>query len=1356
MESLPSLFDLITSKDMFKEKFAFIKKSKSEWIALLIQTFGSNNALALSELLGEEIRILYNHELARQDVLQQICFECLFKKIPLTPKLLKGVYAQNFLLDGKLLQERIDRDTKDFLSANNTPQQTAKFLKLYCITWVKELVDNIQEQRIAATNKLSGTIFYPNNKDEGLLYKYSALVWFGKSISHAEMFFAWHRDKKDAYFKTDSLYFKLFLDGKKVEPLIPPEGPFPHHKIEVTLFTFFDHAESCLPEKKLMERVTKKLSLLFSNEQAREDAYCYINKLHGLFNKKTKEFDFDQALFALKSLQLDENGKLYHFLHTLLHYFRFLSVLSDHKALRIIFFYSLYKYPCQQLQKWNLPIQGKTPMQTFEVDITTCRFIKKHFELPHQWARVFYNFMELKGKYEFNLKDHIELARIMEEFILEEPLPMKLLICFLEHLPAKKSLAEVLKLFIDLKEKNAGIEYSWKDLRNKFMDAFSGLDEDPLLLKTMEQLAFTLQYAVQRGFNSSFRCRKFKKIDPISYEIQYEDRNKGDTDCQDYVRYLCDLPLVKSLFLLDALILDQSSPNYNILHAHLHAVNVSNDIRHDNYEEILSLFHEILAVPLEKRKTYDHRIVEKNVLRLSVRYDQLKELFEKRQDIPPEELGEIWLQIVQTQSKGITSTCPSFLNVTQLGKLVQVMEMILKMPIPPECFINLFFFRLVKGGIFSILEQFIDAPLQQIAELKEKFIQEFEDPSLIFEFESERQARYMENIADLAEFLALACCPSSALRSMSMVANDTSFKAVHPKLPLGPLKMTLRIPDPESDNWNFTVILKKGEVSCFFLHPIRMPKEEKERNLHFELIEDAIGEFAQAERLIRIFDPFIKTIMDNFSKGYNHLFNPKGTPLTTLLQEENRIVVRTKYFEGTIEKKWHREKLKNLTKSSKGFFSFSFTPLKGQSMSQEFNIEWKSEGEKVQVTLNTVPHHNSLFMEYPLFNTDEEWVDAILYQATLLFLIAIELAPARLIQGIEEVLMMKLPSWIIDEVLSFQLKKSNSEMLLSILKEFIEIQSAVKTHDFSYLIQPTLFQELKELKEKLVQHFDIPCKALLADLLERACCPPSLLASTSIHQQNPDLFVPLLPELPLGPLKLTCWFPDPDPDGEDWSYSMILKKEKVTCFFHIPFNLPIDDEERFTHLEGLDHCIKKIGNESKDMYGRFANTLKDYLSKGYYYLFGHGEEVPFGTITQTKEGFSCTFKGVPLKVKKGEHSKQLKTLKNTPKGLFAFNFWSLKGTEEARTTEQIYIEWHEEHDHCRITLSISQNKQTIRNSLTLVHPLFNTDEEWVDGVLYQAALLYFQCKELGTLIPKVKSQNIRPFPLKKFNSKTSS
>jgi hypothetical protein len=1252
MQSLPLFLSSILSKEKFIQQFSSVDKIQAEWIPSLIATFGYNYGGAISPLLGEDVRKLYEHELARLDILQQICFKCFRQNIPVTSKHVADVYAHVSLLDGILLQERIDRDTKAFLCADRTPQQTAKFLGLYRITWVKELVDDIQKRSIIATGTLKDNMFYPDDDQEKLLYNHAGLIWFGKSISYAEMYYGWSRDKKDVYFKGSSLYCKLFLEGKTIEPLIPPEGPFLSHRINATLFTFFSHHETCLPEKKFMTTLSLELSQLFSNsEQAHQDAYCYINKLHQLFNGKTKAFDFDQALLALQFLELDQTGKLYHFLRTLLHYFHCLSVLSDHQAFRSLLFHALYPLSSQYRQELDLPIKDEPPLQTFQVDKMTCQFILHHS--PHLWGPIFLNFINLNGKYpyfEVNLNDHIELLRIMEEGILSRQLPMKLVISFLQHQPAKKGLAEVLKKMIDLKqeierEQTSFDTVDWKSFRNMFLKGLNGPDKDPIFMKDMEQLAFTLQYAAHPVFKSS----------------------------STYTEYLFSLPFEMGLFLLDALILDQSSPDYNLLHARLHAIHASKRLQNGNGHGKAMIFQDILAIPLERRKAFDQPIVEKGVLREPVLFEDLMALFNKRQDISPEERGETYLQIVHTQSKGRGT----YLPIPQLLKLIVEIEKVLMMPLPVKIVNDLIFFRLTKEGIFPfpILEKITTQTA--ITRLKEELMQQFEDPSLIFEFESPRQIAFKENVLLLTELIGQACYPASALNFLNIKTNDTFFKPLHPKNPLGPLKMTFWIP------LSFVVILKKGDLSCFFLIPLRMPKEKKAKDLHLEAIEEAIKELGNGESSGTIFDPFAKTLAENFSTGYHYLFNPREVPFTTLSQNKTGIAVKSKYLEGTVNKKDHIETLKNLKKSPKGLFPLIFTMDKRAPIVQEFRIEWEQGPKGIKITLSAALHHTLTF-KIPLFHTEEEWSDTILYHVTLFFCQCNELEPARLLQEIEEILMTKLPKELVEKIFSFRLE-NNLEKMIAILKEFKTIQDGVKG-DFSSLDKPFIFATLQKLKQAFIQEYNQPSNHILTDLLERACCPA--LASFCTYQEDIS-FQPIYPNLPLGPLKLTCRFQNPESKQE--SFYLILKNEKVSCFF--PF---------------MPGAFEKSDDESNN------------LTRGFFYLF-EPREVPFTTISQTKEGFSCHSNGLEFKIKKEEH-KNLKTLKKSTKSKFSFYLWP---QEKTRIAKDIYLTWQEKQDHCQITLSLSQYDQGPSNFLTLTHPLFNNEEDWVEGVLYQAALLYF-------------------------------
>lgn len=459
----------------------------SEWLEKLILFSGYLNATATCELLGEDVKQDFVHELERLGVLQQVCFDCLFKGEEVTALILEKyqIYAKNSLFDGRLLQDRIKEDTKTFFLADKTPKQTAQFFGLYKVEWIKTLVDTIFAKVISAINTRS-----IEEDTEKLLYKHAGLIWFGKSISIAELYYTWGSQS----FKTSSLFFKLYLEGKK--PL-DQDIDFLKHWTHVLLHTFFAHEDTYLPEFKIggVQEISKNLEHLFSSSpDSIIIAFCYINQLHELFDKTTKQFNFDQALFALKMLELDERDELYNFLHASLHYFRGLSILSDHKAFRFFLFYALYQLPVSKRRCLDISIQGVYDIQTFKVDLTTCRFMMNHFKNPWVWAKIFYTYLDSKGNFRFfevNLKDHIELARIMEEFILKELLPIDLLENFLLNLPAKSTLVDVLQRIMKRKkEKTPFKDTELTQFRYDFLEALNINDDN--LLKDMSQLVNSL------------------------------------------------------------------------------------------------------------------------------------------------------------------------------------------------------------------------------------------------------------------------------------------------------------------------------------------------------------------------------------------------------------------------------------------------------------------------------------------------------------------------------------------------------------------------------------------------------------------------------------------------------------------------------------------------------------------------------------------------------------------------------------------------------------------------------------------------------------------------------------------------
>lgn len=1211
MEPL-SLFT-IKSKEEFIEKYSTLDKLEKDWLPLLIQTFGYNYATTLCELLGNEVKEIYVHQLSSMQVLQNICFECLLKREPVTQQIIEEyqIFDHLNVHTADKFNELMDQETKNYLCASHFPQQTAKLLGLYNTPWIRELVDGIQERLLKAINKLSANIFLPDDNDEALLYRHAALIWFGKSISYAEMNIAMICDNKEVYIKTSSIYYKLFIEGRKLIPLVPAEGSLSSHRFKATLYTFFDYEETCLPEGKFMNELH-----FCASEQDRQDAFCMINKLHQLYNKKTKNFDFDQALQALKWLELDETKEVYHFLHTLVHYFRLLSFHSDDKALRPFLFGALYEYP--NLQDWDFSTPEDIPKQPFEMDRATCKFLKKHFDQPFLWVPIFYNLSEK----EVNLSDHIELARIMEVYILKKPLPQDLLYPFLQHRPAKKTLASVLDALSDLK-------IDGEEFRTAFLNSLNCFEDN--LLKKMELLSDTLYYGMHPVVITSFTHETI---------VQY-DRN-GTINFE------------KSLFLLDALNVDQNT--YDTFHAHIHSMKALEYIYTQSELEKEMLMQDIRTLPLERRKAFDQRIIEKQALRVKPKFAQLKLLFDKHRGISSEERAETYLQIAHTQSKGITAaTGRSYLSLPQLDQFFDLMTEILGISPPSECVAVMIILRLVKdnyGKIFGNLKNWMEvqnrakidnlASFDQIERLKKDFLGEIEEPANVFEVSNPRHDRFMKNAAALAEFLEIACCPSSVLSTFKIGTNDTFFQPLHPKLPLGYLKMNFWL--HEGKQSNFIVILKKGSISRFFLQPYQLPANDKDRASNFKFIEETIAEIKRGENDDTIAHTFANALMNNFTKTYYDVH-----PFTTLLETEKGIEVNSKYLRGLAEgkKSYHSD-----------HYLFTFHPENGNTITQNMKIVREMGPVKFTLSIGSTP----LTMEYP---SDEVSDSAFLYQAALLFLINRELKPAKVIQEIEEILMMQLPDSIRNEILA-----SHSEKNLTLFNEYKEIQSAVKTHVFSTLDINALLKELLKLKKKLLLEFDIPSKQALAELLELSCCPPSSLASICNTQ---DIFTPLHHKLPSGPIILV------QPDF------LTLKKERISCLFPI--------------------------------------NSKDHFSEGYYYLFNQGKNVSCTTISQTIWGFSCRYKGIEYKVKKQEYIK-LMVLKNSPKGQFEFKLWKQGELGETQFTQTFYIDWNENSNQIIL--------QTEENSLTLLHPPFKNNEEWIDAVSYQAALLYFQCKELKT------------------------
>lgn len=1272
MNSLSSILTTIQSKEEFIEKFSSDLNLEQGWLSTLILTFGYNNASALATLMGENVRQLYMHELKRLLCLQQVFFDCLLKDTPVTLKILSdhGIYAHLSVYEG-IPQELIDLDRKNFLLADPTPQQTAKLLGLYHIPWIKELVDTRQGRLIEALKKLVTNQFYPDEEEEPLFYDLGALIWSDHTVSYAEMYVGWAK-VREIEIKTSSLFYKLLLEGKELKPLVDTYQSFPLHKIQSTFYTFFSHEDSCLPEMKLMGPVTKDLIRIFNHsEQARLEAFCYIKKLHDLFNKETKAFNFDLALIFLNRLELNEQEPLFHFLHTCLHYFRLISILSDHKGLRIFLFYALYATPDTVLKTYNISLEDPS-QQIFGVDKERCRFLKDHFTNPQDWGVIFYEYIfKKKRAFEYNLKDHMEILRIAEGTILGKKLPTKIVTNFLLHLPAKKNMPFVLKKFEEVKRGQAN--YHPKDLLRELKEAINSNE------KPIQQLTLILYYAIQPGITTLF-----------------SNQNK------EGLSYLDPFEFHERLSHLNVILIDHTTENYNFYHTELHAANVCEKIYHDGNGEKKELFKAIHALPLEERKAFDNRIVEKQVSRLKVRYEQLEEVFSGREDITLKERAEVYLQIAQTQSKGIFESCRSYLTVPDLKSLFQKMETILGMPLPPEIVIDLIFFRLTKEEkIFGIVQKFKEIQelvkqgkppiLSKIRGLKEEaFLKEFEDPAVVFDIETPRQSRYRKNVLVLADLLEMACCPHFFLETLSIEKNDTAFEPFHPNLPLGLFKMTFWMASGSSDICNYVTLLKKGDTSCFFILPFRMPQKEQERTVHFEFLKEAIK--GSQDHGNTIFEPFAKNLKDYLTKGFFYFFDQNEILFPTLQQKEEGMKVKSRFFEGIVKKGV-------ITKDA---YTLLYTSQSDQSKQVEFGLQSTKNKDLVQITLTSISG-KSLAWDYPHFKTEKDWDQALLYQATFLFLLVIEMEPIKFIESIEALIMMKLPDKIAQELLTLQV---DNEKRLNILNDFKTIQLAIKTNPQKAFVHA---KDLQELKSRLVDELDIPSRDTLAELIEWACSPASSLISTTIYDKH-QFFRLFHKSLPDGPLKLIRW---------NSNFSMILKKDKTSCLFTIPFDVPSHS------TKVLNKRVQEFAsqNEANDSYSNFVQELVDKLTTGFYYLFDQST-IPLTTIRQTPEGMICHFKGKELRVEREYHAKTLKTLKKQTQ-TFKFQFL-IHSQDEKQLSQEFYVNWHKESSKCYITVSLFQDEHSDKNSLMLIHTGLKEEEEWVDAVLYQAMLLYLQ------------------------------
>lgn len=983
-----------------------LQKVNSTFTTNLIQTFGYINASAVRKIFEDnhEFQILYLKELKDLYTLHQVCFKRISCQFSFAEIKNEKIYDDHSLYSSNITDELIDADTEKYLSYVGEPYHVAKTLGLYSFKWIKTFIDTDQKTWLKVVKNLflmNGEYYLLDKQEECLLYKRTLVKGLGTSISAMEMLYTWAKETSSTLtlFLEKNIYYSIFLKDKEIT-ISPSKDSFQQYVIKHTFRVFFLENQTLLPFVKLI--ANDLLELFTKSEQAREDAVFYIDYLHGIYDEK-KNFPLEEAALSLKRLECDEKGKLYQFLHTALCFFHCLKTVSRHKAIRFFMFHSLYQLPTVERQKFYEPIEMKYKREPFEVNKGTCAFIQKHFDDPALWASIFLQLTYPEGTIPSpyaNLNAHIALLAKMET-ILDDTLPIDFVRSFLSTQSATYSLFSVLEdiqklkadydsSFIDFKEK-------WKPLRTAFMEAIDYPEADPTYLKKMEQLALTLIFSTHPALKLGFKDSTLSGMTVGFKELQFnENLSKGTIKfCNDYLKYLSKLKTEVRFFLLDALFVDQTSDNYNMMHSILHFMAASKNIGMKFPEETSFLFRKILAIPLEKRKKYDAPIHELKVLRIRSKPDFSFMEFAEEYPLSDDGWGHILLKISHTKSLEMTGgPFLEYLELTDLFKLIKAAKSFIMAPTPVALNEDILFFQLTKKGIFSILNKykgrkelvkknnFIALKKAQLCDffnrMKNELIEEFDMPTVSSVALNWRVKRYQDNISLLADLLQFTVYPLLNFPFQDFIKEtpELAFKPLNSNLPLGIHGLTHWTKGKE---WILTTILKnplKG-TSCLFQIPLAVPQEESQRPSFFNFLIESIQDTTTDDHYDEetVLSRFAYRFCDCFLKGFSNVLDSEEVMVCSL---KRGVMISTKEVKGEFHLvKWEEEPYFFQNFKQKLLFTF-------ESSEKEFEIEWQVEEKSILITLGHLSH--SLTVRHPHFNTDEEKINAIIHQAAWVFL----------------------------------------------------------------------------------------------------------------------------------------------------------------------------------------------------------------------------------------------------------------------------------------------------------------------------------------------------------------------------------